>query len=141
MGIVVSTVLLLTLETQAAYSALAVEGDVFIVTGGSKKPLNPGQKIPNGATIQTGKDGQAILQWGESFDLYEVTPETRIKISGKKIIGGEGKKNAARGIKKRTGNPVRSLVIRAVCPKNPTSRNQTGSAVASFSSRACLIFS
>ncbi|MDL5049766.1 hypothetical protein QQ054_27510 [Oscillatoria amoena NRMC-F 0135] len=39
MGIVVSTVLLLTLETQAAYSALAVEGDVFNRDGRLKKNL------------------------------------------------------------------------------------------------------
>ncbi len=85
-------VIMLCPVAHASYSALAVEGDVTIGTGKSQKQLSAGQKIPNGATITTGKDGQAILQWLDTFDLYEVTPETKIKVSGKKILGGDGKK-------------------------------------------------
>jgi len=79
-------------ELKAAFVAIAAEGDVVIIISGKRKQVNPGDKVPNGAVLITGKESQAILQWEESFDLQEVTPETKIKISGKKIIGGESKK-------------------------------------------------
>lgn len=70
----------------AGYNALAVEGDVVIIVSGKKKALNIGDPVPHGATLITGKDAQAILQWEDTFDLFEVAPETKMKVSGKKII-------------------------------------------------------
>ncbi|MDL5049767.1 hypothetical protein QQ054_27515 [Oscillatoria amoena NRMC-F 0135] len=74
--------------------------------------MNPGQKNPQWRRqFKLAKSGQANPAMGvESFDLYEVTPETRIKnLRQKKIIGGEGKKNAARGIKKN-GQEILSVL-------------------------------
>ncbi|MDX2226434.1 MAG: hypothetical protein SFY92_04960 [Verrucomicrobiae bacterium] len=74
------------LSVQAQFKALAADGDIFIVSdGGAKKQLRPGMAVPNGSVIQSGGGGQAILQYGSSFNLTEVRSNAKVRVSGDRV--------------------------------------------------------
>jgi hypothetical protein len=67
-----------------SYKAIATEGDVAIndsIVG--TRALRPGDPIPYGSFINTGSNGGAILQKGDSFTIVQVTRNTRVRIDYK----------------------------------------------------------
>jgi hypothetical protein len=77
-----------TLATASAqeYKAIATEGQVTInnsITG--MRALQTGDPVPYGSIINTGPNGGAILQKGNSFTIVQITRNTIVRIDFKGI--------------------------------------------------------
>jgi hypothetical protein len=59
------------------FTTLAAKGNVTYTANGVRKKLNPGTPLSAGTTIQSGADGQAIIQLGSSFQVYQITSNTK----------------------------------------------------------------
>lgn len=66
-----------TVSQASEFNTLAVKGDVTYTTKGSRKELKPGTLLSAGNIIQSGASGQVILQLGSTFQIYQITSNTK----------------------------------------------------------------
>jgi hypothetical protein len=62
------------------YTTLAVKGSVTYTVNGVRKELKPGMPLSVGTLIQSGANGQAIIQLGKSFQIYQITSNTKARL-------------------------------------------------------------
>ncbi len=63
------------------FNVLAVKGDVTYMIQGTRRELKPGTILSKGAMIQSGANGQVIVQLGKSFQVYQITSNTKVIFS------------------------------------------------------------
>lgn len=64
------------------FRAIAVEGNVTFTLKGtqSKQPVSMGMEIPVNSTLNTGVDGNIILQQGSTFTMMQVKPNSSVRL-------------------------------------------------------------
>ncbi|MDZ4816919.1 MAG: FecR family protein [Verrucomicrobiota bacterium] len=69
------------------WKALAQEGEVTFTMPGTSTPqtFKLGENIPIGSSVSTGASGSAILQQGASFTLFQIKPNTIVKLEASKV--------------------------------------------------------
>ncbi|MCS7063880.1 MAG: hypothetical protein NZM04_07550 [Methylacidiphilales bacterium] len=69
----------LTMASQ--YTSLAVKGDVTYTAKGTRHLLKPGLTLSVDTIIISGANGQAIIQLGQSFQVFQITSNTKAKLA------------------------------------------------------------
>jgi hypothetical protein len=63
------------------FTTLAVKGNVTYTADAIRKELKPGILLYAGNIIHSGDNGQAIIQLGSSFQIFQITSRTKARLT------------------------------------------------------------